>query len=83
MEADDKIFGDLQVDNVTRKKIYENISKPVYKDPKTGEFLTAIQKYEKDNKEILTKSLQLEKTFYTLKLKIQLIISFCLVIIST
>lgn len=40
---DNKIFGDLQVDKVTRRKIYDNISKPVYKDPETGELFTAIQ----------------------------------------
>ena len=46
---DDKVFGELVVDNTTRKKIYENISKPVYKDPETGDYLTAVQKYEQDN----------------------------------
>ena len=46
---DDKVFGELVVDNTTRKKIYDNISKPVYKDPETGGYLTAIQKYELDN----------------------------------
>lgn len=47
---DNKIFGDLQVDKITRRKIYDNISKPVYKDPETGELLTAIQKYEMENR---------------------------------
>lgn len=46
---DEKVFGDLVVDKVTRKKIYDNIMKPVYKDPKTGEVYTEIQKYEHDN----------------------------------
>ena len=46
---DDKVFGELVVDKASRKKIYDNISKPVYKDPDTGEFLTAIQKYEQEN----------------------------------
>jgi hypothetical protein len=46
---DDKVFGDLVVDKSQRKKIFENISKPIYKDPSTGEFLTAIQKYEQEN----------------------------------
>ena len=46
---DDKVFGDLVVDKTQRRKIFENISKPVYKDPETGEMLTAIQKYEQDN----------------------------------
>ena len=46
---DDKVFGDLVVDKTQRKKIFDNISKPVYKDPETGDMLTAIQKYEQDN----------------------------------
>lgn len=46
---DDKVFGELVVDKTQRRKIYDNISKPVYKDPDTGEMLTAIQKYEQDN----------------------------------
>lgn len=47
---DDKLFGELKIDKGTRSKIYDNISKPVYKDPETGEFLTAIQKYEMENR---------------------------------
>ena len=46
---DDKVFGDLVVDKNQRKKIYESISKPIYKDPDTGELLTAVQKYEQEN----------------------------------
>lgn len=46
---DDKVFGELFVDKNVRKKIYDNISKPVYKDPDTGDMLTAIQKYEQEN----------------------------------
>ena len=46
---DDKVFGELVVDKNQRKQIYDNISKPVYKDPDTGEYFTAIQKYERDN----------------------------------
>lgn len=48
--SDKKVFGDLEVDNTTRKKIYDNISKPVYKDNETGEVYTAIQKYEMENR---------------------------------
>lgn len=44
------ILGDLSIDKPTRQKIYDNISKPMYKDPETGEYYTAIQKYEKDNR---------------------------------
>ena len=47
---DDKVFGEIQVDKNTRKRIFDNISKPIYKDPESGELLTAIQKYEMDNR---------------------------------
>ena len=47
---DQKVFGELAVDKPTRQKIYDNISKPIYKDPDTGDLYTAVQKYEKDNR---------------------------------
>ena len=47
---EEKVFGDLQVDKATRNKAFEAISKPVYKDPETGELYTALQKYEMDNR---------------------------------
>lgn len=47
---DTKVFGDIQVDKATRQKVFDNISKPVYKDPETGELFTAIQKYEMENR---------------------------------
>lgn len=47
---DKEVFKDLQVDKATRQKIYDNISKPVYKDKETGEYFTALQKYERENK---------------------------------
>ena len=47
---DKDVFGDLSIDKSTRQKIYDNIAKPVYKDPETGEYLTAIQKYEMENR---------------------------------
>lgn len=40
---DKDVFGDLSIDKSTRQKIYDNIAKPVYKDPETGEYFTAIQ----------------------------------------
>lgn len=55
----DKVFGGLQVDKSTRKKIFDTISKPVYKDPETGELFTAIQKYEMDNRTEFLKNLGL------------------------
>lgn len=45
-----ELFGELVLDKATRQRIYDNISKPIYKDPKTGEMLTAIQKYEAENR---------------------------------
>ena len=47
---DNKVFGDLQIDKATRQKVIDNISKPIYKNPETGELLTAIQKYERENR---------------------------------
>ena len=47
---DTKVFGDIQVDKATRQKVFDNISKPVYKDPETGELFTAVQKYEMENR---------------------------------
>ena len=56
---DKNIFGDLSVDKSTRQRIYDNISKPIYKDPETGEYYTAIQKYEMENKVEFLKNLGL------------------------
>ena len=56
---DKNVFGDLSVDKSTRQKIYDNISKPVYKDPETGEYYTAIQKYEMENRVEFLKNLGL------------------------
>lgn len=56
---DKKIFGDLEVDKTTRQKVYDNIAKPIYKDPDTGELYTAIQKYELENKTDFLKNLGL------------------------
>ena len=53
------VFGDLSVDKSTRQKIYDNIAKPVYKDPETGEYFTAIQKYEMENKTDFLKNIGL------------------------
>lgn len=47
---DTKNFGEIQLDKITRQKIFDNISKPIFKDPETGELYTAIQKYEIENK---------------------------------
>ena len=44
-----KVFGDIEVDKSTRQKIFDNLSKPVYKDEETGTYMTALQKYQHDN----------------------------------
>ena len=56
---DKKFFGEVEVDKSTRQKIFENISKPVYKDPESGEYYTALQKYEKDNRSEFLKNVGL------------------------
>ena len=44
-----KVFEDIEVDKSTRQKIFDNLSKPVYKDEETGTYMTALQKYQHDN----------------------------------
>ena len=56
---DTKSFGEIQLDKTTRQKIFDNISKPIFKEPKTGELYTAIQKYEMENKTEFMKNLGL------------------------
>lgn len=57
--SDKKVFGDLDIDKSTRQRIYDSITKPVYKDPQTGEQYSAIQKYEMDNRVDFLKNLGL------------------------
>ena len=45
-----KVFGDIEIDKNTRQRVYDNIAKPVYKDPNSGEYLTAVQKYQRENR---------------------------------
>lgn len=46
-----EFFGDLKIDKATRQKIYDNISKPTYRNSDTGEYMTAVQKYESEHPE--------------------------------
>ena len=46
---DKQLMGDWDLSNDIRKKAYENITRPVYKDPETGEYLTALQKYQEEH----------------------------------
>ena len=47
---DKQLFGDMDISKDLRKKVFENISKPIYRDPETGQYLTAIQKYEMEHR---------------------------------
>ena len=49
MLKDKTLLGDMEISQELRKKAFECISKPVYKDPDTGEYLTAIQRYEQEH----------------------------------
>ena len=57
--SNEKIFGDISIDKATRQKVYDNISKPVYKDPETGEYYTAVQKYRLENENDFIKNVGL------------------------
>lgn len=52
-------FMGIDVDEITKKKAMKNISEPVYKDPETGENLTAIQKYQRENPTDFLKNLSM------------------------
>ena len=51
LEGDIKFFEDVGISKDVRQRAFDAISKPIYKDPKTGEIYTAIQKLELDNSE--------------------------------
>lgn len=60
---DKNVFGDISLDKNTRQRVYDSIAKPIFKDPETGELLTAIQKYESENR---TDFLKYVGFFYTM-----------------
>lgn len=60
---DKNLLGDIDITNDLRKKALDNISKPVYKDPETGKYMTSIQKYEMEHRADFLKYVSL---FYTL-----------------
>ena len=53
---DKKVFGDVEIDAATRQKIFDNVSKPIYRD-EDGNYLTAVQKYQLENKADFLKNL--------------------------
>ena len=54
-----KIFGDIEIDKNTRQRVYDNVAKPIYKDPDSGEYLTAVQKYQREHPVEFSKNLGL------------------------
>lgn len=50
MMKDKQLLGDMELSTDVRRKAFDAISKPVYKDTETGEYLTALQKYEMEHR---------------------------------
>lgn len=46
---DKELMGGMEITKDVRKKVFDNISRPIYKDPETGQYLTAIQKFEAEH----------------------------------
>ena len=46
---DDIVLGDAKLDKKTRQSVFDAVSKPVYKDPDTGQLLTQVQKFQREN----------------------------------
>ena len=46
---DELKIGDSSLDKRTRQQVYDAVMKPVYKDPDTGNLLTLVQKFNKEN----------------------------------
>ena len=44
----EEVFEGVKLDKATRQKVFDNITKPIFKD-KDGEYYTAIQKFEMEN----------------------------------
>lgn len=50
MILEDEIkIGETKLDKKTCQKVYDAVSKPVYKDPNTGRLYTAVQKFQMEN----------------------------------
>lgn len=45
---DDVKLGDTKLDKRTCQRVYDAISKPVFKDPESGRLMTAVQKFQKE-----------------------------------
>lgn len=57
--SNDKFLGELDIDEKIKKQALANLSEPKYKDKQTGQMLTAIQRYERENKTEFLKNLGL------------------------
>lgn len=47
---DEQLLGDMELSADVRKKAYDTVMKPIYKNPETGEYMTALQKYQLEHK---------------------------------
>lgn len=59
---DKDLMGDMELSESVRKKVYENLSRPVYKDPETGQYLTNLQKYQQEHPDEFLKYVSLFMT---------------------
>ena len=50
MVLEDEVkIGETVLDKRTSQRVYDAVSKPVWKDPETGQLLTQVQKFQKEN----------------------------------
>lgn len=57
--SNDKFIGELDIDEKIKKQALANLSEPKFKDKQSGQMLTAIQRYERENKTEFLKNLGL------------------------
>lgn len=50
MLKDKTLMGDMEIDKSVRQKAFDAITKPIYRDPDTGDYYTALQKYEVEHR---------------------------------
>ena len=50
MLKDKELFGGMDISVDIRKKAFDFIMKPTYKDPNTGDYITPLQKYQMEHK---------------------------------
>lgn len=46
---DEVMLGETKLDKRTCQRVFDAVSKPVYKDPDSGNFLTEVQKFQKEH----------------------------------